>query len=219
MNNKFILPAAFALTVHAFLLFGLTGRPPPAAVASVSSTPTEAPPLVPVDPEYAPHEKADPDDKPTSGGLSDPLPRLAEYVPIPAPPGAPTVPVLPQVVGMHPTTVITSHWEESEGAGRDRTDVIDLSKLDRVPRARSQPAPVYPTDLRHDGIEGTVVVEFKVDLEGNVYNVAVVHATHPGFIDAALRAVGRWKFEPGRRGNTKVRFRMSVPVVFSIEDR
>ena len=34
-----------------------------------------------------------------------------------------------------------------------------------------------------------------------------------------LQAVGRWKFEPGRRTGQKVRFLLSVPVVFSIHDK
>jgi TonB family protein len=61
------------------------------------------------------------------------------------------------------------------------------------------------------------VVEFLVDLEGRVYETSVLQATDSGFIDEALRAVGRWRFEPGRCAGRKVRFRMSVPVVFRID--
>jgi outer membrane biosynthesis protein TonB len=38
-----------------------------------------------------------------------------------------------------------------------------------------------------------------------------------GFADAALRAVARWKFEPGLKNGRHVRFRMSVPIMFRID--
>ena len=45
MKKKFILPAAFALTLHAFLLFGLTGKTPPAVAAAAPApfVPTRTP--------------------------------------------------------------------------------------------------------------------------------------------------------------------------------
>jgi protein TonB len=89
--------------------------------------------------------------------------------------------------------------------------------LDRVPRARLQPAPDYPFSMRSRGGEGTVVVEFLVDEAGNIYSTAVLRATNPGFEEAALRAVARWKIESGYKDGRKVRFRMSVPLVFRID--
>jgi protein TonB len=38
------------------------------------------------------------------------------------------------------------------------------------------------------------------------------------FEEAALRAVARWKFEPGRRDGRIVRFKMSVPIVFRLDE-
>lgn len=63
------------------------------------------------------------------------------------------------------------------------------------------------------------MVEFLVDKEGNVHNPLVLRASHPGFIDPAIRAISRWKFEPSHSGGRRVRFRMSVPMVFTIEHR
>ena len=62
----------------------------------------------------------------------------------------------------------------------------------------------------------TVVVQFLVDEAGNGYDPMVLSATAPGFEDAVLRAVARWKFEPGTRNSRRVRFRMNVPVVFHV---
>jgi protein TonB len=158
-------------------------------------------------------------DETPSGGQAHATSRSWDITPVNFLPDAITIPRLPPVTGDHSTNVIPPDWQLPIGPGNPGIEVIDQSKLDRVPRARSQLAPIYPTDLRCAGVEGTVVVEFKVDLDGSVYSTTVLSATHSGFIDAALRAVGRWKFEPGCTAGKRVRFRMSVPLVFRIDGR
>ncbi|MBI4623852.1 MAG: TonB family protein [Verrucomicrobia bacterium] len=49
-------------------------------------------------------------------------------------------------------------------------EVYELSKLDRVPRARFQARPQYPAEMRRAGVAGEVVVDFIVDKDGNVQN-------------------------------------------------
>jgi protein TonB len=60
------------------------------------------------------------------------------------------------------------------------------------------------------------MVEFVVDESGNVLNPRVVSSSDRAFEENTLRAVAKWKFEPGRRDGRTVRFRMSVPVVFKL---
>jgi protein TonB len=93
-----------------------------------------------------------------------------------------------------------------------------LIDLDGVPRATVQGAPVYPGEARRTGMSGEVLVEFLVDESGVVHDPRVIRASAAVFEEAALRAVARWRFEPGRRHGTVVRFRMSVPIVFSLAD-
>lgn len=71
--------------------------------------------------------------------------------------------------------------------------------------------------MRSRRIEGTVVIEFLVDESGSVCRTAVLRATNPGFEEAALRAVARWIFKSGYKDGRRVRFRMSVPVIFRID--
>jgi TonB family protein len=63
-----------------------------------------------------------------------------------------------------------------------------------------------------------VMVEFLVDEMGKVYSPIVLSATTPGFEEAALQAVARRKFEPGSKHGRRVRFHMSVPLVFRISE-
>lgn len=93
-----------------------------------------------------------------------------------------------------------------------------LASLDRTPRARVQPAPQYPMAMRSSGVEGSVVVEFTVDVQGQVISATVLSATNREFEEAAIRAVMKWRFEPGRRSGRVVPFRMAVPLEFRLNE-
>jgi protein TonB len=79
-------------------------------------------------------------------------------------------------------------------------------------------APLYPFEGKRDGLRGEVVVEFLVDETGAVHDPHVVRSSHRMFEEPTLRAVSKWKFEPGRRAGRVVRFKMAVPVVFSLNE-
>ncbi len=104
------------------------------------------------------------------------------------------------------------------GEGGGLVAIAGSGDLDNPPRTRLQAAPLYPYEARRDGRSGEVLVEFMVDESGRVRDARAVRATHPVFEDAALRAVGRWVFEPGRRHGRIVAFRMAVPMVFNLGD-
>ena len=219
MNPKFILPASFALSAHVFLLFGLPGRTP----AIASAPPEETPRLT--DPVFKPEAieierrrenpgETDPEPKPNPRGI----PSIVEIPAVDPPPGAIPIPTITPPDPDSPTgriDAIPPDWERSGGPSGPRP--VPAVNLDYVPRARAQPAPVYPSSLRNAGVEGNVMVEFLVDESGNAYDPVIVSATRREFEEPALRAVARWKFEPGFKNGRRVRFRMSVPLVFHLD--
>jgi protein TonB len=215
MNRAYTLPATFALTMHAFVLFGLSGKPPP-----VAPPPEDPPPKAELSPRLL-YEELVPPPPDEVGGERRTSERHGARRLGDLPPLGPTkgfvIPPLPPIVDTGTSTKIPVDWElPGVDFGRPAANVIDLSQLDRVPRARLQPAPEYPYELLRRGVEVTVVVEFLVDESGCVYNAAILRATAPGFEEAVLRAVEKWRFEPGCKNGRRVRFRMSVPVVFSV---
>jgi protein TonB len=65
--------------------------------------------------------------------------------------------------------------------------------------------PVYPPAARAQGVEGVVLVEYRVDAEGRVREPRVVRAEPPGVFDAAaLEAVRSWRYRPWRRDGRPV---------------
>ena len=98
-------------------------------------------------------------------------------------------------------------------------DLFDLANLDQVPQPRYQAQPQYPFEMRRAGITGEVVVGFIVDSQGKAIEVYDVRSTQREFEAAAIQAVGKWTFRPGRKGGRAVNTRMQVPIVFSLNDR
>jgi len=105
---------------------------------------------------------------------------------------------------------------EATAADRAR-DVFELQALDEPARPLFQSPPNYPSELRRRKIEGTVFVVFVVDPQGKVENLRVERSSDPGFEQAALDAVRRWRFEPAVRGGAKVPSRMRIPIRFALE--
>ena len=79
-------------------------------------------------------------------------------------------------------------------------------------------APLYPAEARRDGRSGIVTMEFVVNEAGEVTTPRITGASDLVFEAAALRAVAKWRFEPGRRHGQIVRFRMVVPIHFSLNE-
>jgi TonB family protein len=86
------------------------------------------------------------------------------------------------------------------------------------PRVVRQEPPIYPYGLRKSGIVGEVLVGFVVDSKGNVVNAIAVRSNSPAFNEAAVEAVRKWKFEPAIVDGRPVNCRMTVPIVFDLND-
>lgn len=100
-------------------------------------------------------------------------------------------------------------WTHDAGGG-----IMTAMQLDSLPRAKVQIAPEYPTSMRQEKADGMVMVEFDVDARGRVVSARVKHSTHREFEAPTIRAVLKWRFEPGQSKGIAVPFRMAVPVNF-----
>lgn len=104
---------------------------------------------------------------------------------------------------------------DGDGPG---TMVVDLSGLDDIPTAIAQPAPQYPPQLRRAKIEGDVNILFIVGPDGRVRSVEVINSPHNELATAAVKAVRKWRFQPGTRLGQAVSFRMTVPISFALRE-
>ena len=83
---------------------------------------------------------------------------------------------------------------------------------------RGNPLPRYPRAARRHGLEGTLVLRVAVDEAGRPGRLEVIESSGHSMLDrAAMEAVSRWHFRPGRRGGKPVKATVDVPVVFRLQ--
>lgn len=92
-----------------------------------------------------------------------------------------------------------------------------LSEVDSHPRLVRKVNPTYPFQAKRRGVEGKVIVRFLVDNQGRVSEFSVVQAEPEGvFEESALRAVRKWRFEPGEKDGKPVDTWVQVPIRFEL---
>ena len=76
---------------------------------------------------------------------------------------------------------------------------------------------VYPEIAKRAGVEGKVYILAFVDVSGNVTKAQVLKGIGAGCDEAALSAVEKTKFKPGKQRGKPVNVQVSIPVVFKLQ--
>ena len=78
--------------------------------------------------------------------------------------------------------------------------------------------PVYPADLRQQGITGTVMVRAVISVTGEMLNPEVINTTvNPGLAQAALEAVRQWRYQPTLLNGQPVEVVTNIDVTFELD--
>jgi periplasmic protein TonB len=95
---------------------------------------------------------------------------------------------------------------------------IHLRSGMRAPRKVQHVDPVYPRIAQASHVEGTVVLEAVIDVNGAVTSVRVLRSI-PLLDQAAVDAVRAWKFTPTLLNGVPVPVALTVTVRFALTDR
>lgn len=116
--------------------------------------------------------------------------------------------------------------------GRDLTSSIEAPKLaggdsiftqlevdSTVSRFPGSAAPVYPSEMLKQGVQGSVVTQYVVDTTGfaDSTSLKIMHSTHEQFADAVRAALPYMRFFPAKVGAKKVRQLVEQEFSFKIE--
>jgi periplasmic protein TonB len=101
-------------------------------------------------------------------------------------------------------------------APRPAAKVLRVGGNVKAPRLMYSVDPVYPPLARQVRVSGTVVVDALIDEHGNVVQARVVSG-HPLLIDAALKAVLQWKYEPTSLNGQPVSVELQAQVHFNLK--
>lgn len=217
MRRDLIIGIVVALLFHGGVAwFGQILKPTAGKKAQKEEAPTiqlmEMPKIEPDEPE-----KVDSDEQ---------IPTPADF----APPMQADVPQIVQIdsfvqqvqppppEGLKPNSgVISIPQNRPTGLGAN-VKIFDPSMLDQQPQARVRAPVQYPFEMRRAGITGSVVVEFIIDANGDVKNPFAIKSTQREFESAAIQAVAKWKFRPGKKGGRAVASRAQQLIEFNMSD-
>ena len=99
----------------------------------------------------------------------------------------------------------------------DDADPIPADRTTTRARLLGGMAPSYPPHARALGVEAKVKLEIVVDATGRVATSRVVQGAGMGFDEAALSAVGSYRFAPATLDGRTVRVRMPWIVEFRLD--
>ncbi len=119
-----------------------------------------------------------------------------------------------------PRTVSATTATGTEGALAADTIVVALDEMPTPVGGMEaiQASLVYPGDARAEGVQGTVILEFLVSVDGNVTEVEVASGVDKRLDAAAMDALANTRFEPGTRDGEAVPVRMAIPIRFRLGD-
>lgn len=218
MRRDLIIGILISALIHAGVFFGdrLFPRKPYVPPKHVEEPAVQIVPPPPIEPDEP--KKVETNDQPvTPADFAPPmqtdLPQVVtdtSFVQRIQPPPPPNIP--------RASGLITIPENRNVGSFNGM-QVFDINSLDQQPIAQVQVQPQYPFEMRRAGITGEVIVDFIVDTNGNVQNAYALRSTQREFEQAAVQAVSKWKFRPGRKGGRAVNTHMQVPIVFTLNDQ
>lgn len=99
--------------------------------------------------------------------------------------------------------------------GATGTGPVSIGSVAQRPSLVRRVSPTYPPDARRRGLEGLVLLEAVLDVQGNVEPGVKVLQSVPELDRAAIEAVRQWRFQPARgRDGNPVRVILEIPIRF-----
>ncbi len=181
---------------------------------------------VPVEPQASPPEsakrpteKAAAEEKPSEDfpAKTVPLPKDPTAAPLAAAPPATAemAAAIPKAANL-PATAARGNLDASP-AGPGHEGYLDGPKF-QMGSARN-PLPRYPRMARRRGIEGRVVLRVLVGADGLPLSIDVHKSSGHSVLDrTAVKAFGKWQFQPARRAGIAVTASVDIPISFRLRD-
>lgn len=101
--------------------------------------------------------------------------------------------------------------------GYELTEVEDLPRLLNRQMFGRDLARLYPAALRDAGMQGMVVVRFRVEVDGTTSNAQITRSTEYAFDLPTLEAVRGMRFSPARVNGRPVRVWVEQPIQWTVD--
>ena len=113
--------------------------------------------------------------------------------------------------GGNPIAVGGARSGAGAGVGEGTDGGVEAVPLDT-------PSPAYPEEARREHLEGTVIVEIRIDRSGRVETARVTQGSGKSILDdAAVAAVRKWSYRPATLNGEAIASLRRVRLVFRLE--
>ena len=160
--------------------------------------------------------------------IAQPQPRVEAAIPIEAPDGLTKEPPRPpasveDTVAPGGTSIIAGEFNENvvfapPPEPPKRQDPVRVGGQIRAPQRVRDARPVYPQIALAARVQGIVIIEATIGVDGRVANARVLRSI-PLLDQAALEAVRQWEYVPTTLNGVPVPVIMSVTVTFQLSER
>jgi TonB family protein len=127
---------------------------------------------------------------------------------------------LPTGFGYDVLPVILSFGAQAAAtkAGSTPPEYFEFQVEKTVLGVPGNPQPQYPSMLQSAGVEGRVLAQFVVDVDGtaDMSTFKVLESSHELFTESVRQVLPRMRFFPAEAGGKKVRQVMQLPFVFGL---
>lgn len=93
---------------------------------------------------------------------------------------------------------------------------VNFVPYDEPPVVIGNISPVYPEFAQRAKVQGTVVLEVEVLKDGSIRNIHVKRSVPGGLDEAAIEAVRKVRFQPGKSSGQPVDVLLIIPVEFKL---
>ncbi|HNX03365.1 MAG TPA: energy transducer TonB, partial [Candidatus Cloacimonas sp.] len=94
---------------------------------------------------------------------------------------------------------------------------VNFVPYDDAPVVIGKIEPVYPEFAKRNKLQGTVILEVEVLKDGSIREIRVRRGIGGGLDEAAIEAVRKVKFQPGKSSGQPVDCMVIIPVEFKIQ--
>lgn len=109
---------------------------------------------------------------------------------------------------------------EGEGVAVESQDleavIFEEGETDEDPVPLHVSPVAYPNRAKELGIQGILLIEIVIGLDGKVESVEILKSPHPSFSSEARKTVKKWRFKPAKNKGVPVRIRARKEFEFQL---
>ncbi|MCE2399778.1 TonB family protein [Candidatus Poribacteria bacterium] len=117
-----------------------------------------------------------------------------------------------------PLADLSNNTKSTEGPVLNVPDIDTSQAGTSYPKATKAPKPIYPKNAKRAEKEGIVELKATVGTDGIPRNIVALTEIGFGFEEAAIEAMKKWRFIPGKKKGKEIEMTVKIKIEFTLDD-